>query len=181
MLIQRPMWAVRVVVLDELLQYHREVALSGDQELVEAFPAERADEAFRDRVRPWCPYRGADDPDVGTGEDGVERGGELCCPGRGIKNRNWLARSPRSIRKLRACWVTQDPVGWAVIPARCTRRRPCSITSRMYRRRRKTVSTWAKSTARIAWACVRRNCDQVGPARRGEGSSPASFKIFRVS
>jgi hypothetical protein len=27
------------------------VALSGDQELVEAFPAERADEAFRDRVR----------------------------------------------------------------------------------------------------------------------------------
>ena len=50
-LIQRPMWAMSVVVLEVLLQYHREVALSGDQELVEAFPAERADEAFRDRVR----------------------------------------------------------------------------------------------------------------------------------
>ena len=32
-------------------------------------------------------------------------------------------RSPRSMSRLRACWVTQAPVGWAVIPARCTRRR----------------------------------------------------------
>jgi hypothetical protein len=31
----------------------------------------------------------------------------------------------------RACWVTQAPVGSAVMPARCTRRRPCSITTRM--------------------------------------------------
>ena len=45
------------MVLEVLLEYHREVALSGDQELVEAFPAEGADEAFRDRVHPWCPYR----------------------------------------------------------------------------------------------------------------------------
>ena len=46
-----------------------------------------------------------------------------------IKNWNCPAWSPRSIRRLRACWVTQvpvGPVGWAVMPARCTRR-PCSI------------------------------------------------------
>jgi 2-polyprenyl-6-methoxyphenol hydroxylase-like FAD-dependent oxidoreductase len=48
-----------------------------------------------------------------------------------IRNRNRSARSPRSMSRLRACWVTQAPVGWAVIPARCTRRRPCSITMRM--------------------------------------------------
>ena len=47
-----------------------------------------------------------------------------------IRNRNCSARSPRSMSRLRACWVTQAPVGWAVIPARCTRRRPCSITTR---------------------------------------------------
>jgi len=29
------------------------------------------------------------------------------------------------------------------------------------------VSTWAKSPARIAWACADRNCRQVGPSRRG--------------
>ena len=63
---QRSVRSVPVVMLDVLVQYKVEVAWSSDQEVVEAFPAERADEAFRDRVRPWCPYRGADDPDVGT-------------------------------------------------------------------------------------------------------------------
>jgi hypothetical protein len=43
------------------------------------------------------------------------------------RTRNCSARSPMSISRLRACWVTQASVGWAVIPARCTRRRPCSI------------------------------------------------------
>src|SRR5262245_27869814 len=66
-----------VVVLEVLLQDDVEVSGSGDQEVVEAFPAQGADEPFRDRVRPWCSYRGADDADVGGGEYGVERGGEL--------------------------------------------------------------------------------------------------------
>jgi hypothetical protein len=52
----------------------------GDQEVVEAFPAQGTDEPFRDRVRPWCPDRGADDADVRAGEHGVERGGELAVP-----------------------------------------------------------------------------------------------------
>ena len=43
-----------------------------------------------------------------------------------------------------------------------------------------TVSTWKKSTARIAWACARRNCRQVGPDRRGAGSMPAPFRIFQT-
>jgi hypothetical protein len=53
------------------------VSGAGNQEVVEAFSAQGADEAFRDRVRAWCPDRRADDADVGAGEDGVERGGEL--------------------------------------------------------------------------------------------------------
>jgi hypothetical protein len=48
--------------------------------VVEAFPAQCPDEAFRDRVRPRCSYRSADDADAGTGEHGVERGGELAVP-----------------------------------------------------------------------------------------------------
>ena len=39
-------------MLDELLQHRGEVAWSGDQEVVEAFAAQGADEAFRDRVSP---------------------------------------------------------------------------------------------------------------------------------
>jgi hypothetical protein len=38
------------------------------------------------------------------------------------------ARSP--ISRFGAAWVTQSPVGWAVIPARCTRRCSTSTTSR---------------------------------------------------
>ena len=44
-----------------------------------------------------------------------------------IKKRNRSAWASRSMSRLRACWVTRAPVGWAVIPARCTRRALCSI------------------------------------------------------
>ena len=71
------MRSVRVEMLHILAQYDVEVAWSDDQEVVEAFPAQGADGAFRDRIRAGCPDRGADDPQVGAGEDGVERGGEL--------------------------------------------------------------------------------------------------------
>ena len=45
--------------------------------MIEAFAAQRADPTLRNGVRPGCPDRGADDADVGAGEHGVERGGEL--------------------------------------------------------------------------------------------------------
>ena len=69
-----------VVVLDVLPQHCSEVAGSKDQEMVEAFPAQRADEAFRNCVRPGCPDGRADYPDVGASEHGVERGCELAVP-----------------------------------------------------------------------------------------------------
>ena len=74
------MRAVGVEVLDILAQHDLEVAWSGDQQVVEAFPAQCPDEAFRDRVRPGRSDRGADDPNVGTGEDRVEGRGELAVP-----------------------------------------------------------------------------------------------------
>ncbi len=79
-LVQGSVRAVGVEVLEILTQDDVEVAWSGDQEVVEAFPAQGADEAFRESVRPRCPHRGADDADIGTGEDRVERGGELAIP-----------------------------------------------------------------------------------------------------
>ena len=74
------MRAVRIEMLHILAQHDVEVAWSGDQEVVEAFPSQCPDEAFRDRGRPGRSGRGADDPDVGVGEDGVERSGELAVP-----------------------------------------------------------------------------------------------------
>ena len=74
------MWTVCVVVVDELAQHRREVAPSADQQVVEAFPAQRADEAFGDRVRARRLDWGADDANVGAGEHGVEGLGELAVP-----------------------------------------------------------------------------------------------------
>jgi hypothetical protein len=51
-LIKRPVRAVGVVVLHVFLQHSCEVAGSGDQQVVEAFAVQRADEAFGDRVSP---------------------------------------------------------------------------------------------------------------------------------
>jgi hypothetical protein len=56
------------------------VARSGDQQVIEAFSAQRTDPSFGDGVRPWRSDRGADDGDVGAGEDRVEGGGELAVP-----------------------------------------------------------------------------------------------------
>ena len=108
-LMQRSVRTVRVVMPDVLAYNCGEMASSGDQDVVEAFPAQCPDEAFRDRVRPRCPDWGADDPNVGTDEDGVERGGELAVPV-ADQEPELPACSPRSMSRLRACWGTQAPV-----------------------------------------------------------------------
>ena len=61
------MGSVGVEVLQVLAKYDVEVAWSGDQKVVEAFPSQCPDEPFRNRVRPGRSDRGADDPQVGAG------------------------------------------------------------------------------------------------------------------
>ncbi len=43
-----------------------------------------------------------------------------------------------------------------------------------------TVSRWTRSQARIPRACAVRNSRQVGPDRRGAGSSPAVVRILHT-
>ena len=100
------MRSVGVEVLQIFAQHDVEVAWSGDQEVVEAFPAQGADEAFRDGVRAgrpdWVRMMRMSAP-TKTASNAVVN---LLSRSR-IKNRNRSARSPRSINRLRACWVTQ--------------------------------------------------------------------------
>jgi hypothetical protein len=65
-----------VVVALELAEYGCGVSLVDDQETVEEFAAEGADEAFGDGVGPRSSHRRLDDLDVGRGEHGVEGRGE---------------------------------------------------------------------------------------------------------
>jgi len=110
LLLEEPVRPVGVVVLDELTEYHGEVTRSGDQEVIEAFAAQ-----------------GADDPSVIASARGARTGVRMMAMSAPAKtaskaalnllsrsritNRNWAVRSPRSISKLRACWVTQAPMG----------------------------------------------------------------------
>jgi hypothetical protein len=89
------------------------VPLVDDQQTVEKFAADGADEAFGDRVGPRCPHRRLDDPDVNRGEHRVEGGGELRVA---IRDEELESRpvSLRSTSRMRACCVNQAPVGWAV-------------------------------------------------------------------
>ena len=105
-LIKRSVWAVGVVVLDELLQHYGEVAGSGDQEVVEALAAQRADPALRDRVRPRRPHGGAEDADVGAGEHGVEGGAELAVPVADQEPKLLGAVAEVHQEIAGACWVT---------------------------------------------------------------------------
>jgi hypothetical protein len=70
-LIEPSVRAVGVVVLEVVLQDQREVAPSGDQEVVEAFAAQAADSALRDRVRSGCSNRAADDAEVRASASGM--------------------------------------------------------------------------------------------------------------
>ena len=71
---QRDLAAQPILLLQVFAQHDVEVAWPGDQDVVEAFPAQGADEAFGDRVRPRCPDWGADDAEVGASEYGVANG-----------------------------------------------------------------------------------------------------------
>jgi hypothetical protein len=60
--------------------------------------------AFAPECSAWCAE------DVGVGEDRSKARVNVASRSR-IKNRNWAASSPRSMSRLRACWVTQARVG----------------------------------------------------------------------
>ncbi len=94
-----------------------------------------------------------------------------------IMNLTRSACSPRSMRRLRACWAVHCPVGCRVTPRTRTRRVPCSITARTQAWVPLSRPAVKKSHARIASAWERRNCGQVGPVRRRAGLMPLALRI----
>jgi hypothetical protein len=73
---QRPVGSVGVEVLLVLAQHASGVGGVDDQDPVEEFSADSADEPFGDRVRPRRPHRDLDDLCAIAGEYGIEGGGE---------------------------------------------------------------------------------------------------------
>jgi hypothetical protein len=71
------MWALVVVVLEEVDEYAAEVGFVDDQEPVEAFAAHRSDESLCVRVGDGGTDRGADHADAFAREDFLKDAGEL--------------------------------------------------------------------------------------------------------
>jgi hypothetical protein len=91
------------------------MAAAEDQQPVEALGPDGADEALGVSVAWGCTDRGVDDSDVFAAKDLVEGRREF-----GV-SRSWTRNRIRSNTpvklRLRACWVTQAPLGLVVQPA----------------------------------------------------------------
>lgn len=111
-----------------------------------AVPIHRSAIAFARGACTGC----AQDADALAGEHGIEDAGELAVaiPDQEREGRRAV---PRSISRFRACWATQAPLGFAVMPRTCTRRVACSTTN--------STKRWPVSTRRrepAVWCRVRR-------------------------
>ena len=171
--------AMTVVMLGVGIEDLPSVRLVPDQEVVQGLAAQGADDTFAVRVHPWGPRRGPHDLDVVGCEDRVEGLGVLRVP---VAEQETQRAHPNTQLdgEVLACCTVQGPVGWAVTPAMCSRRVPCSRNTSAYTRRRSTRSMWTKSQAMMAWACAVRKSRHVGRLRRGAGSMPAAVRISQT-
>jgi hypothetical protein len=128
-LIPALMWTMAVKVPFVGCQDRAGVLFVVDEDVVGALPAYAAHEPLCVTVRPRRPGWDLHHVDAFGGEYRVERRGELGVPV-AMRNRNESARSPKSMTRLRACWVVHSPVGFAVTPRMWTRRVTTSITTR---------------------------------------------------
>ena len=176
-LAEGPVRTVGVVVIDVFAEGVVEMPPAGDEDSVSALAPGTGDPPFADRVRSRRPDRRGDDPRAGRSEDRVERVGVLgiAVPDQELQAAGLFAI--RSMIRLRACCVVQSPVGYSVTPRMRIRRIACPITVRTWAWVPLSMLTVKKSQARIASAWERRNCDQVGPVRRGAGSMPLVLRI----
>jgi hypothetical protein len=124
-----------VEVMHVLVEGGVGVSFVVDQQPVGALVANAASEPLGIAVRSRRPARDLDHIEAFGGEDGIEGGGEFSVSV-AIRKRNEVIRSPRSISRLRAVWVVQAAVGWAVTPSwavtssRCARRVRSSMTNK---------------------------------------------------
>ena len=121
------MGPLAVVVVDVDAEDAFEVTAVEDQQPVETLGAHSADEALGDRVRLRRPHRRLHDPDAFAAEHLVEGAAVLAVA---VTDQEPNALVEKSRPRLRACWVTQAPVGLVVQPASQTRRLPCAMKNK---------------------------------------------------
>jgi hypothetical protein len=105
------------------------MGLVPDEGAVQEFASASADPAFGDPVHAGRPDVAEHGPDPGVGEDASNAVVKLE-PRSRIMNLTRCACSPRSMRRLRACWAVHSPVRCRVTPRMRMRLLACSIPAR---------------------------------------------------
>src|SRR6266516_2569346 len=127
--LERPVWTVPVVVLDVDPKDLLKMAAPNEQQPIQALGADGATHrpayAFAVGARTgvtstWAPSERNASSKLRQNFASRSRSRKRTC----------RSRSPNTSSKLRACWVTQVLSGWAVTPARCTRRVSSSMKNR---------------------------------------------------
>jgi hypothetical protein len=142
-----------VVMINVHSQGALEVTRTQNEQPIETLGTDRPNESFGDRVRLRCLNRRANETNVGTPKYVVKAAREFAIAIR-ISRRTGSARSLTVHATCRACCVTHSWSGWAVQPAKCTRRLPTSMKNNTYNRWSRIVSTVKKSTAMRLLACA---------------------------
>src|ERR1017187_368907 len=129
LLAEGPVRPVGVVVVDVFAEGVVQVSPAGDEDAVGALAPRGGDPPLADRVRPRRLDRCLNDPQAGRGEDSVEPVGVLGIP---VSDQELQAAGALGEVHERVAGLLDRPGGggWAVTPARCTRRLWCSMRNR---------------------------------------------------
>jgi hypothetical protein len=176
-LLERAVRPMLVVMGRVDTEHSLQVFASEDEQPVETLATDAANPSFRVRLR----ARGADWVRMISmpSERKTSSKAALNLLSRSrMRKRGDMFCSDRVMSRLRACCTTQAPSGWAVTPARCTRRLSSSMKNSTYSRRSQTVSTVKKSQAMLTqlprdWRAARAGAPSVGPAPADELLVPA--------
>jgi Helix-turn-helix of DDE superfamily endonuclease len=175
-LVERPVRAMDVTVIDVLAQDQLQARLAGDQHPVQALAPGAGYPPLRDRVHSGRPDRGPDDPHADRSEHGVERSGELGVPvtDQELEVVSAALEVHQEVAGLLShpltCGVGGDPgqvhAPGAVLDEEQDVQAPQEHGIDVEEIRGEVVS-----------ACPARNTRQASPDRRGAGSMPASLRI----
>ncbi len=138
-LAERPVRTMNVMVLDVLTQDQPQAPLAGYQHPVQALAPGAGNPPLRDRVRPRRPDRRLDDPHTSSGEHRVKGRRELGVP---VPDQELqpVRAVPEAHRQVAGLLGYPLPRRVGGDPLR-TRRVPCSMKNRTYRRRKSTGSS----------------------------------------
>src|ERR1022692_2661672 len=107
--VKRAVWPVLIVVGLVIAQDPPQMGLVPDEGAVQEFAAASPDPAFGDRVHAGCPDVAGHGPDPASAR-AASNAAVKFGPRSRMMNLTRCACSPRSMIRLRACWVVHSPV-----------------------------------------------------------------------